>query len=369
MTQRRIIETIQRNCDISDARDNGIYSICNLVLKLRNLYKWEHAIEPWHEPETTALLAWIEAKENYWETVIDDSFQPFIADGREVDPFDLETVNGLLADPALVYGAGYGRSMKSIFFLGEKIREEQVEGCPVIIVGRELARELSSPFAMLQDGVIIIRREPLRYFFWDHVQEIRSSCKESLHHALHGYGILTDGRLDQQAFRNRLDDIVDGEIPIFIHHEVGERLQDTFDSGTLRRIVAAFPDSAIEYVARSIKDVLADTHPRGMVSLIIRERRDASLGFYVGFLAGLRRELFPEIVQAFAPFLQNRDWRLIEDARRTCWEKNRRLAETIRNIAVHIGRETDEEIKTRFTNQVLTPLGLDVPERKGKEES
>lgn len=369
MTERRIIETVRRNCDISDARDNGIYSICNLVLKLRNLYKWEHAIEPWSEPETAALLAWIEAKENYWETVIDDSFHSFAVDGREVDPFDLETVNSLLDDPGLVYGAGYGRSMKSIFFLGKKIREEHVEGCPVIVVGRELARELSSPFAMLQDGVIIIRREPLRYFFWDHVQEIRSSCKASLHHALRRYGILTAGRLDQQAFRNRLDAIVDGEIPIFIHHEVGERLQDTFDSGTLRRIVASFPDSAIEYVARSIKDILADTHPRGMVSFIIRERRDASLGFYVGFLAGLRRELFPEIVPAFELFLQNRDWNMIEEARRACWEKNYRLAETIRNIAVDIGHETDEEIKSRFTTQVLTPLGLDVPEQSAKEDS
>lgn len=364
MTQRRILDTIRRNCDISDARDNGIYSICNLVLKLRNLYKWEHSIQPWSEPETPALLAWIEAKENYWETVIDDSYQQFVAEGREVDPFDQETVNTLLGDPGLVYGAGYGRSMKSIFFLGEKIREEEVEGCPVIVVGKELARELSSPFAMLQDGVIIIRREPLRYFFWDHIQEIRSSGKTSLHHALRRYGILTDGRLDQQSFRNRLDAIVDGELPIFIHHEVGESLQDTFDSDTLRRIVASFPDSAIEYVARSIKDVLADTHPRGMVSFIIRERRDASLGFYVGFLAGLRRELFPEIVQAFELFLQNRDWEVIEEARRTCWEKNHRLAATIRNIAAHIGRESDEEILTRFAAHVLTPLGLDAPEGK-----
>lgn len=365
MTESTVRETVRRNCDISDARDNGIYSICNLVLKLRNLYKWEHGIEPWNEPETPDLLSWIEAKENYWETIIDDSYQPLVINGREADPYDHESVNRFLNNPALVYGAGYGRSLKSIFFLGEKIGEELVEGCPVIIVGRELARELSSPFALLQDGVITIRREPLRYFFWDHVQEIRSSCKTSLHHALDRYGILTGGRLDQQSFRSRLDIIVDEEIPIFIHHEVGERLQDILDGDTLRRIISSYPDSAIEYVSRSIKDVLADTHPRGMVSFIIRERRDASLGFYVGFLAGLRRELFPEIVQAFEPFLQSRDWGLIEQARRTCWDKNCRLAETIRQIAAGMGRESEEEIKARFTTQILTPLGLDVPERKG----
>jgi hypothetical protein len=364
MTKSTVIETIRRNCDISDARDNGIYSICNLVLKLRNLYKWEHGIEPWNEPETPALLAWIETKENYWETIIDDSYQRFAVNGREVDPYDLGGVNALLDDPGLIYGAGYGRSLKSIFFLGEKISEDHIAGCPVIVLGKELARELSSPFAMLQDGVITIRREPLRYFFWDHVQEIRSSCKTSLHLALDRYGILTNGRLDQRSFRNRLDVIVDHEIPIFIHHEVGERLQEILDSDILRLIISSFPDSAIEYVSRSIKDVLADTHPQGMVSFIIRERREASLGFYVGFLAGLRRELFPEIVQAFELFLRDHDWGVIEQARRTCWEKNRRLAETIRNIAALIGKEAEEEIKTRFTMQILTPLGLDVPERK-----
>ena len=46
MTDDSILQTIRHNCDISDARDNGIYSICNLVLKLRNLYKWEHHIQP-----------------------------------------------------------------------------------------------------------------------------------------------------------------------------------------------------------------------------------------------------------------------------------------------------------------------------------
>ena len=56
MTDGLLLKTIKHNCDISDARDNGIYSICTLVLKLRNLYKWEHGLEPW-EVEQGFVLA------------------------------------------------------------------------------------------------------------------------------------------------------------------------------------------------------------------------------------------------------------------------------------------------------------------------
>jgi len=363
----KLIQTIRHNCDISDARDNGIYSICMLVLKLRNLYKWEHGIEPWQEPEAGDLLDWIEAKENHWETIIDDSYQPLEVDGRQADPFDVGEINTSLNESGLLYGAGYGRSLKAVFFLAEKIREESAEGCPVVILGLERARELSSPFAMHQDGTILIRRDPLRYFFWDHIQEIRSSCKVSLHHALDHYGILTGGQLDQAAFRQQLDVIVDSEIPIFIHHEVGEMLQHTFDSETLGKIIAAFPDSAIEYVARAVKDVLADTHPKGMLSYICRERRDASLGFFVGFLAGLRRVLSPEIIDVFNSFLQSGDWDLVEQARVQCRDSNRRLAEKIRNIADRIDQDEAEHVKNRFYTEILEPLGLEAPDRKDSQ--
>jgi len=366
MTDSKLLQTIRHNCDISDARDNGIYSICMLVLKLRNLYKWEQGIEPWQEPDSGELLDWIEAKENYWETIAEEEYSPLEINGREADPFSVEEVNPLLAGEGRLDGAGYGRSLKSIFFLAEKIREEIVEGCPVIILGRESARELSSPFAMHQDGTIIIRRDPLRFFFWDHVQEIRSSCKASLHHALDHYGILRDGQLDQEAFRQQLDTIVDAEIPMFIYHEVGEVLQDTFDSDTLRQIISTFPDSAIEYVSRAVKDVLADTHAQGMMGFIIREQRDASLGFYVGFLAGLRRVLSPEVIQAFDRFLEDGDWSRIEEARIACRDNCCRLAEKIRSLAERIGAEDSEQVKLRFYDEILVPLGLEPP---GQEDT
>jgi hypothetical protein len=364
MTESTFIRTVQRNCDISDARDNGIYSICTLVLKLRNLYKWEHGLEPWQEPASAELLEWIEARENFWKTIADKPFEPLPVNGLRINPWDADAVNTMLTDSGLVYGAGYGRSMKAVFFVAELLRQETVEGCPVLVLGREKATELASPFAMLQDGVITIRRSPLRLFFWDHIQDIRASSRISLLHALERYGVLADGTLSQQAARQKLDAIVDGEIPMFIYHEVGEMLESTLDSDTLKTMIGSFPDSAIEFVGRAIKDILADTHPRGMISFIIREQREASLGFYAGFLDGVRKVLFPEMPAAFQQFLRDRDWQGIERARCRCRDHNLLLAGKIKEITRRIDHEPLADIKQRFNGEILAPLGLDIPEQQ-----
>jgi len=355
------IQDIQHNCNISDARDHGIYSMCTMVLKLRNLYKWEKGLEPWEEPESVDLLGWIEAKENYWATIAGESFRPLSAGGETLEPFDLEEINGALHDDTMLYGAGYGRSMKAVFFLADKIERRIAEGCRVIIVGNERAKEMASPFAMVQDGLIIIRRESLRYFFWDQIQEVRSSCRSSIRHALQSYGVFRNGTLDRALLQSSLDTIVDREMNLFIFHEVGETLQTAFHSETLQAIIGHFPGTVIEFVGRAVKDVLADTHRHGLLSYVVRERRESSLGFYLTFLDGLRAKLFPEITSAWQLFIADRDWHHIEQARKACWERNLQLAEQIRKISRMIGDEPDELILRRFNSEILMPLGLEKP--------
>ncbi len=357
-----IIKDIQHNCNISDARDHGIYTMCTMVLKLRNLYKWENDLQPWQEPEPADLLDWIDAKENYWGTIAEESYRPLHITGSVCKPDDSVLVNAYFHDKQMVYGAGYGRSMKAVFFLAEKIGQRTVAGLPVLILGKEMAREMAAPFAMTQEEVIFIRKDPLRFFLWDYIQELRSSCRGSIRHALQLYGVLQDGQLHQQKFKDTLDIIVDAELDLFIYHEVGEVLQTILDSATLQKIIARFPGSVYELVSRSIKDILADTHPQGLLSHCISAELDTSLSFYVGFLDGLRKELFPEIVSAQQKFSADRDWRGIEQARRKCRDRTLHYAEKIRTISHSIGHASDDHVRNLFNNQILLPLGLDIPE-------
>lgn len=362
LTQKEtLIEDIQHNCNISDARDHGIYSMCTMVLKLRNLYKWERDIEPWEEPEPGDLLDWIDTKENYWESLANEPFRQLGINGQTYSPIESEAVNAVFREDKLVYGAGYGRSMKAVFFVAEELEQRRVEGLPVSIMGRERAKEMASPFAMAQEGAVYIRREPLRYFLWDQIQELRSSCRGSFRHGLNLYGLLTDNQLDQAKFKEKLDYIVDQEMDIFIYHEVGELLQDTLDSTTLQKIIATFPGTVIELVCRSIKDILADTHPKGLIAHIMHQRQQTSLSFYVGFLDGMRKELFPEIFHAWSQFIDSGDWQLIEQARQKSRERLLILAGNIKKITKDIGNVPDKAIHKQFTTAVLKPLGFDNP--------
>lgn len=358
---RQLLSDVQYNCDVSDARDHGIYSMCSMVLKLRNLYKWEQGVEPWNEPESAELLDWIDAKEQYWESLSNQSYRPIEINNSTYDPFDVDAINRVQARDNHYYGAGFGRSMKSIFFIAQKTDALEVEGCPVLLLGTEPVREMASPFAMAQDGIILIRTEPLRFFLWDHIQELQSSCRSAFRYTLTSYGLLKNGVLDQQQFKEVLSDMVSQEMGLFIHHEVGEVLQKTLESSTLQAIIGRFPSSVIEFVCRAVKDILADTHPRGVLSYITREQKDTSLGLYVSFLDGLRKELFPEMFEAWDQFTQSNKWGCIEQARLDCRGRSLELGEKITEIAASIDRQPDDQVHNQFNDQILEPLGLGVP--------
>jgi hypothetical protein len=362
MTESSFVQIVRRNCDISDAQDNGIYSICTLVLKLRNLYKWEHGLQPWQEPESAELLDWIEAKENYWETITGETFHQLPVNGMEVDPFSLQSANKVLASKGLVYGAGYGRSMKAVFFVADINEQKTVEGCPVTILGKESARELSSPFAMLQDEVIYIRKEPMRFYFWDHIQETIPSCKSAKHYALDSYGVLNkDLSINQDLLIERFNSLVDKEMDIFIYHEVGEKHENVLDSASLKKIISGFPDSAIELLSRSVKDILADTHERGLISHIIKYRKTSSLGFYRVFLDGMRKMLCREFVDACGSFWNTENWHTIEKARQKCREKNLAIAEKLNVLSSKLESEEPKDLKGWAEREILAPLGLQAP--------
>lgn len=353
-----LVNDVQHNCNISDARDHGIYSMCTMVLKLRNLYKWEHGLQPWEEAEPGDLLDWIDGKEKHWHKIAGEEYRMIGVGGQKYSPGDPDSINRNFTNEKLIYGAGYGRSMKAVFFLAELTETRQVAGCPVQILGRVVAREMSNPVAMVQDGVIFIHRDSLRFFIWDQIQELRSSCRNAFKHTLELYNILEGGELDHNRFRQHLDVIVEEQMNLFIYHEVGELKQATLDSDTLQKIVTQFPGTIMEMLSRALKDILADTHPEGLLAYAIRERKDTSLSLYVGLLDGLRKHLFPQIFAAWQGFVKNGDWAVVEQARVSSRGENMILAEKIRKIASEIGKEPRERVERLFQSEIVVPLGL-----------
>ena len=78
-----VTEQVIENCNISDARYAGLYSICGLALRLRDLYKWEKGLEPWVERSSPEILEWIGEKEEAWERLVECNFKDIVIDGTE----------------------------------------------------------------------------------------------------------------------------------------------------------------------------------------------------------------------------------------------------------------------------------------------
>jgi hypothetical protein len=357
--QKQFVKDVQYNCDVSDAKDHGIYSMCSMILKLRNLYKWEHQIEPWSEPEPSDLLDWVDEKEKYWQGLSEKSFRPLTILNKEILPHNLDLVNQALNHGNLLYGAGHGRSMKAVFFLADILEKRVVQGCTVYILGTERAKEMASPIALVQDGAVIIKKDSLRYFLWDQFQEMRSSSKSSIQHVLNHYTLLKNGSLDHGALQERLDYIVDEELNLFIYHEVGETLETTFSRDLFQRLIGRFPSSIVELVCRAVKDILADTHPFGLLAYTIRDKKDSSLGLYLGFLDGMREKLFPEIKEYWQYFLDSGDWDYIEQARSTGRDRFLGIAGDLEEIAQMIDKVPDDQVIVEFRSRLLQPLGLE----------
>jgi hypothetical protein len=351
-----IIAQVKENCDIADANHAGLYSICGLAMRLRDLYKWDMGLEAWKEGSSSEVLAWIGEKEQKWYKLAEKSFYKITIASRRYDPFDIIAINNVLEPHGIFYGAGYAHSIRPTFFLACIAKKREMNNCRIYILGRELARDLFTTPALSQEGSILIRQESAQFFLWDNIFYIKKSGREALRFALANYGL---NDINSTMLRAHLKRIVEAETEAYIHHELGEIHDSVFNRALWREIIGTFPHSAIELLARSIKDLLADTNEYGTLRHISKERKTASLAFYVAFLDGLRKTLFPEIIEAFQVFMRTCDWNLIEDAIVMGHNTAQQYAETIINI-YQSGKKNygHKWIEAEISKRLLTPLGV-----------
>ncbi len=309
------IETITgqvlHNCDISDAQHAGLYSTCGLALRLRDLYKWEHNLNPWDEKDTSEILDWIGEKETLWEKLANAKHTNIAIRGKDYDLFDTAAINAVLEPRGVFYGAGYAFSLKPTFFLAEIENKRLNNGYTVYTLGRELARDLLTLPALTQEQQILLRTDSARLFLWDQITYIKKSGRPALRFALEHCGLK---KQNPRAMQQHLPAILAAQKDNYIYHEIGELSDSSFDSKIWRELIAAYPHSPVELLARGLKDLLADTHQNGTLHHLVENRKSAGIGFYAAFLDGILKELFPQLRNAFKNFTKTGNWRIIKDA-------------------------------------------------------
>ena len=337
---------VKKNCNISDAHYWGWYSVCGLLLRLRELFRAEKGKKPWEGIRQEEISAWIGERENLWKKFENRDFEDIVINDNVYKPFEVQKINSVLVKENLIYGAGYGIHMKPSFFLADLLSRYTVDGHTVYIGGKEYARDLADHPAMIQDGVIYGRLDTTKLHLWEKFEEMKSKGPEStLAFAFSKYGI-TREEGNGEELEQQISKISLSELEAYIHHEVGEASEGKLLGNAWEDLITECSGTKAEFFARSVKDILADTSEKGMAKYIINHKKGGSLGFYIVFLQSYRKLIFTEIKDAFKKFTVTADWELIEEARRTGYRKAKNYADTLLSLYNRHRSDRDELLKS-----------------------
>lgn len=292
-----LIQAVQHNCHISDARYAGNYTLCIYLLKMREFYRWEKGLRYTDHLSRDDIAPWLSDREALWDSIEENDYSQLPLDGQSCDPFDSDSANALLENDALVYSGGYASYGKPVFFLAELERKTVHDDYTLYITGHELARELTAPPGMAGNKTIFIRKESLQRFIWEKYEESHWHKQDNpLARALACYDFAN-------APERSLEQMASLESDTVLHHEIGEIEAGKLLGVNWDKMVMDMPRSQIEFMARALKDHLADaisTLPR-----LIENREAAQIHFYFANLTGMRKVLFPSLTDAYQEWLKN----------------------------------------------------------------
>jgi hypothetical protein len=294
-----LIEAVQQNCHIADARHARDMTLCTYLLEMREFYRWEHDLPQGAPLPREDIGRWISEREALWEGVVEQEFAPLPLAGGLHDPFAAIAVNEALLPQGLVYGAGIGRFRKPHFFLGRLARTETHDGLRVLVCECEYARDLTAIPAALQGGTVIVRREALRQWLWEKAEAWDMKRKPgAMARALTAYDYEADpaGALARMTER---------ETETLILHERGEHAAGKLLGAGWEDMIADFTSRRAELLARAVRDNLADC--LSTLPALMAQESAASLHFWFANFDGLRHQLFPQLANAYEHYLASAD--------------------------------------------------------------
>ena len=283
-----------------------------MLLRLRQLYKWEHGLAPWQEPEVAAVLAWIARRESTWDDLEEAAWRDLAWGDAAIDPFAVETLNAYLIPRKLAYGAGLSRGLTPTFFLGELLEERRVGELTILVLGPELARDLDASPALCQGTLIYARRQALAFYLWDRLSDPTQQGNAYLQVALKAHNLrLKELIRDPEAYQEQFQAFLAGELEAVIRHETGEALEPSLKAA-FPAVLERFPQTRVELFVRTLKDALADVNEWGRLAYIIDEQNLPSLAVMLAWRPGLAEALAGAGAGLSENFWPPADWAVME---------------------------------------------------------
>ncbi|MDH5648075.1 MAG: hypothetical protein OEY67_00350 [Gammaproteobacteria bacterium] len=291
-----LIDTVQTNCHISDAKYAGNYSMCTFLLKMREYYRWENEFSYSATLEKDDIGNWLVSRERSWQEIESDDFMPLPLQDTYIDPFDTDTINNIILDQGYVYSSGYGIFGKPHFFIGHLLEKRRRDDMTILISSCEYARDLVAPPAMTRDKTIFIRQESVTRFLWERIEEWKWNKKKDtpMARAIACYG-------NDDNISELLSPLTDGEIGIMVLHEYGEVMVGKQLGPDWEKMLWMLSGTKAEFMVRALRDNLADC--LSTLPELIRMNIDAPLHLFFANFSGLRKHLFPEAAECYRQWL------------------------------------------------------------------
>lgn len=313
-----LAEQVQFNCDVSDVRYWGYFSICGLLLSLRTLYMLKHGLEPWDRVDQAAIQEWIANKEAQWEELEDADFKDLVIGDKSYDPFDVPSINIALQEEGLIYGAGYGLFKKPSFFLAKLFSTQEIDGYTVYHAEKEYARDLFWSPGMSQGKLIFLRLEPLKVLMWDKLLESGTKRDSDLEFAFMQYD-LSAGQEAGAELKAKLEGVVRDYSDVVLYHELGEEAEDI---PSWLEMLSEVDTKASEFFLRAVKDLLADTSEHGPIKRFVDRKDKGRISLCIALMDRYRlTQMYPELKEASNAFKHSGNWQLLEDARKSVYAR------------------------------------------------
>jgi len=338
-----LLNDIKFNCDVSDARFWGYFSVCGLLMRYRDLYRSERGLKPWAEINREEIMSWISIKESRWPELEEKDFRDLKISENTYGPFDVVEINRALKDHKLVYGAGYGMYMKPTFFLAELRSRSVISDLTIYTSGTELIRDLFTAPGMVQEKSIYLRLEPLTMLLLYKASELNTRRASALEDAFARYGFKHSQVIDE-TFQKRLEKMTEQYSEILLCHEIAEAREEVPE---WKDLLTQAGDRKVEHYLRAIKDLIADTSDHGPYKRIVDAQDRGALSLTVALMDGYRRVIYPEMQKAYNEFSLHGNWSAIERSRRAGYEHFRAQRDTVVDLYHVSGGKDDFSRKIR----------------------
>jgi hypothetical protein len=345
-----LVQAVQTNCHIADARHAADLTLCTYLLQMREFFRWEQCLPLGANLPREAIGTWIAERETLWQELEEAELLTLPAAGfrHGLDPFDVSTINQQLQAHGLVYGAGLVGQDRPVFFIAQLQARFEREGLQVLHLGQEQARCLLAPPAVLarvdDQPTVLLRRESLARWCWEKFEafSLRPHEGTAMHAAVQAYGL-------DRGFEQALPRWLDEQAEVMLLHEIGERKAGDWLGPSWAAMRLNLTSRRADLYARAVRDHQADLETT-LPTLLARDAQ-ASLHMWFANFDGLREQLFPGLKRAYLAWRQGDGGAELRVACGMGLEHFRALARGALDLHAELGHEASGPIEVLWQAQ------------------